>query len=205
MSPSSSFRAPLAEPWKIESSRRLQPSCESIISVPFREASLRATLSRCSTLAPVFRCFLGTPLAQRFRRPLLSILTLPPMSLEPPPVAAPVAPAAEDRTVAILAYITLIGFIVAIVMHSSKKTALGAYHLRQMLGLFVFSVVAWLGLMVVAFIPVVNMLNVLLSPALFILGLVLWLLGLLAAINGQQKPMPILGENFQKWFEGAFR
>ena len=42
---------------------------------------------------------------------------------------------AEDRTVAILSYITIIGFIIAIVMHSSKKTAIGAYHLRQCLGL----------------------------------------------------------------------
>lgn len=44
----------------------------------------------------------------------------------PPPVAG----TTEDRTVAILAYITIIGFIIAIVMHSSKKTAIGTYHLR---------------------------------------------------------------------------
>ena len=54
----------------------------------------------------------------------------------PPPATPPVAPSqGEDRTVAILAYLTLIGFIVAIVLHSNKKTKLGAFHLRQMLGL----------------------------------------------------------------------
>ena len=31
-------------------------------------------------------------------------------------------PVQEDKTVAIIAYITLIGFIVAIVMHGSNKT-----------------------------------------------------------------------------------
>ncbi|HET7537816.1 MAG TPA: hypothetical protein VFJ90_15260, partial [Candidatus Didemnitutus sp.] len=52
----------------------------------------------------------------------------------PPPAAA----ATEDKTVAILSYITLIGFIIALVMHGSNKTKLGAYHLRQTLG-FVIS------------------------------------------------------------------
>ena len=37
----------------------------------------------------------------------------------PPPAATPAA-TTEDRTVAILTYITLIGFIVAIVLHGSK-------------------------------------------------------------------------------------
>jgi hypothetical protein len=46
----------------------------------------------------------------------------------PPP--ATTAPAAEDRTVAIVSYLTLIGFVVAILLHSSKKTQLGAFHLR---------------------------------------------------------------------------
>ena len=40
----------------------------------------------------------------------------------------------EDKMVAIVAYLTLIGFIVAIIIHMNKKTKLGAFHLRQMLG-----------------------------------------------------------------------
>ena len=53
------------------------------------------------------------------------------------PTGQPNTPAVpEDKTVAILAYITLIGFIIAIVLHGQKKTALGAFHLRQMLGIF---------------------------------------------------------------------
>ena len=56
---------------------------------------------------------------------------------ESPAPAASAVPAKEDTTVALLSYITIIGFIIAIVLHSSKKTALGAFHLRQVLGLFV--------------------------------------------------------------------
>jgi uncharacterized membrane protein len=110
----------------------------------------------------------------------------------PPPVGT-----TEDRTVAILSYITIIGFIIAIVLHSSKKTALGAYHLRQCLGLFVTAVVG-------GFCMIIPLLNVLLIPVLGIGLFVLWILGLIAAVNGQQKPMPLVGEYYQKWFAGAF-
>ena len=112
-------------------------------------------------------------------------------SSTPPPPAPPFAspPQGEDRTVAILAYLTLIGFIIAIVLHGNKKTKLGTYHLRQALGLILCSLVCLiplLGLVVLVFL------------------FVLWIFGLIAAVNGQMKPVPVLGEQFQKWFSSAF-
>lgn len=116
--------------------------------------------------------------------------------------ATPLAPAAEDRSVAILSYLTLIGFIVAVVLHSgNKKTALGAYHLRQALGLLITSIAAGICAAVVGWIPILGWLAVL---AIWAGLLALWVLGLMAAINGQQKPLPVLGDNYQKWFAGAF-
>ena len=120
------------------------------------------------------------------------------MSTDTPP---PTTPTSEDRTVAMLTYLTLIGFIVAIVIHSSKKTALGAFHLRQGLGLLVSGLALGICGFVLAFIPILGWLVVL---AAWLGFLVLWLMGLIAAVNGQQKPMPVLGEHFQKWFAGAF-
>lgn len=121
------------------------------------------------------------------------------------PETPPITPVStEDRTVAILAYITIIGFIAAIVVHSSKKTALGAFHLRQCLGLFITAVVIWIPCMIIAVIPVLNLLMVLLWPVIGIALFVFWLMGLIAAINGQQKPIPVVGEHYQKWFAGAF-
>ena len=115
----------------------------------------------------------------------------------PPPVT-------EDRTVAILTYITIIGFIIAIVMHSSKKTPLGAFHLRQGLGLFVTGLVIWLPCVILSLIPFVNLLMVLVWPLVGISLFVLWIMGLIAAVNGQQKLLPVVGEYYQKWFAGAF-
>lgn len=116
----------------------------------------------------------------------------------PPPAPAAVA---EDRTVAILSYITIIGFIIAIVMHSSKKTQLGAFHLRQALGLFVTGVAFGVCAIILAFIPFIGWLAIMLGW----LGLLAFvIMGLIAAASGQQKPVPVLGDNYQKWFAGAF-
>jgi uncharacterized membrane protein len=126
------------------------------------------------------------------------------MSTTETPPAAPAAATSEDRTVAILSYITIIGFIIAIVMHGSKKTAIGAFHLRQALGLFITGLVIWFPCLIISFIPFVNFLMILVWPLVGISLFVLWIMGLIAAVNGQQKPMPVVGVHYQKWFANAF-
>ncbi len=118
-----------------------------------------------------------------------------------PDTPPPAAPATEDRTVAILSYLTIIGFIVALVMHSNKKTALGSFHLRQCLGLIISAIALSVAGMVLAFIPIIGWLAVLAGWLGF---LVLWVMGLIAAASGEQKPVPVLGANYQKWFANTF-
>lgn len=112
--------------------------------------------------------------------------TPPPASTAPSPLATS---ATEDKTVAILSYITLFGFIAAIIIHSNKKTQLGAFHLRQMLGLFLTGI-----LMIIPF------LNILVGICL----LVFWIMGLISAVKGEMKPIPLVGAMYQKWFGNAF-
>ena len=59
----------------------------------------------------------------------------------PPSQAAVAGATTEDKTVAILSYVTILGFIAAMIMHQSHKTQLGAFHLRQMLDLVVTGLV----------------------------------------------------------------
>jgi uncharacterized membrane protein len=120
-----------------------------------------------------------------------------------PSASVPSGPAThtDDKTVAILSYLTLIGFIVALILHSSKKTELGAYHLRQTFGLMLTSIAVLFVGMVLVFVPYVG---ALVSTALWIALLVLWVVGLINAAKGEMKPMPILGEQFQRWFAGTF-
>ncbi|HWD92804.1 MAG TPA: DUF4870 domain-containing protein [Verrucomicrobiae bacterium] len=125
----------------------------------------------------------------------------------PPPIptassaAPPMASATEDKTVAILSYLTLIGFIVAIVMHSSKKTQLGAFHLRQVLGIFLTALAVMVCEFVLLFIPILGWLCIF---ALWVSMFALWVMGLIAAVKGEMKPVPILGPMYQKWFGNAF-
>lgn len=115
----------------------------------------------------------------------------------------PAVPAAanDDKTIAIVSYLTLIGFIAAVVMHGSKKTSLGSYHLRQSLGLMATSVAVFFAGMLLAFIPVLGWL---IDLGLWFGLVVLWFSGFLAAVGGDRKPVAVLGQHFQTWFAGAF-
>ncbi len=117
------------------------------------------------------------------------------------PVSTVPTSSADDKTTAILAYLTLIGFIVAIVLHSSKKTVLGAYHLRQSLGLMITSIALMIASTILGFIPIIGWLT---SLALTFAILALWVMGLINAVKGELKPIPVVGQHFEKWFAGAF-
>jgi uncharacterized membrane protein len=114
-----------------------------------------------------------------------------------PPSEAAAASATEDKTVAILSYITLIGFIAAIFIHQNNKTQLGAFHLRQVLGMVVTAAAG----AVCGVVPILGWIVwFLVCCVLF----VFWVLGLLAAVKGEMRPVPLLGEHYQKWFAGVF-
>lgn len=121
------------------------------------------------------------------------------MTPPPQPSAPPVV--SEDKTAAILSYITLLGFFVAIFIHNSKKTKLGAFHLRQMLGFLVTAIIVGVSQIILVFIPILGWLAIF---VLWISMLVLWIMGLISALSGQMKPMPIMGAHYQKWFANTF-
>lgn len=91
----------------------------------------------------------------------------------------------DPKVIGIIAYLTLIGWIVALILNSSAKSEFGSFHIRQALG------IGLLGLLL-AFIPVIG----------WILTIILVIIGLMSAINGEQKTVPVVGEYFQDWFKG---
>lgn len=100
----------------------------------------------------------------------------------------------NGKTVAIIAYITLVGWIIALVMNNGNKTALGTYHVRQSLGIMCVGVLANI-LAALIGIPII-------SWIVWAGVVVLWLLALISAANSEMKPVPIVGEKFQEWFKG---
>lgn len=94
----------------------------------------------------------------------------------------------DGKNVAIIAHITFIGWIIALVMNSSNKTEFGSFYIRQMLGLILIAVVS-------SWIPFVNLI-------MFLVLLVAWVMSLIAALGGEMKPTFLLGKQFQEWFKG---
>lgn len=117
-----------------------------------------------------------------------------------------------DKTVGIVAYMTLIGWIIALVMNGEKKgeeKSFGAFHLRQMLGLIIFGfgsgIVYAILAMILIFIPVVGwIVLVLVQLGLFGGLLALWIMGVIAASNGEKKQIPIIGGMIHKMLGTTF-
>ena len=98
----------------------------------------------------------------------------------------------DDKTKSIVAHITLIGWIIALVMNQSDKGPNTSFYLRQMLGLTILSIAGY----------IVGMLTLnIVSTIVGLLVLVLWVISLLGALSGEQKATPVVGDMFQQWFK----
>ncbi len=90
---------------------------------------------------------------------------------------------------AIVAYIL---FFIPL-LTDAKNDPFVKYHVKQGLVLFIYFAIAWI---VVNVIPVVGWV---LYPVLEIIGIVLLVLGILNAINGKEKPLPVIGKYAEKF------
>ena len=115
---------------------------------------------------------------------------------------SPTPTATDSKTIAIVSYMTWIGWIIAFVMHGNSKSQLGAYHLRQSLFLHILMIILWISRFVLLFIPFIGWAIWWISWLAFIGLFILWLLGLIAAANGEEKPIPIIGKMAQQMFSG---
>ena len=108
------------------------------------------------------------------------------------------------KTVGILSYFTIIGWLVAyFAFHREEKTEVGSYQLRQTLLLHIVFMVVMFGLPFILG-------SIWTSEGIFSLSyfmrlleivfFVLWIVGLVGAINSEKKPIPLLGERAQSMF-----
>lgn len=104
----------------------------------------------------------------------------------------------EGKTRAIIAHITIIGWVIALVQNNEKKDEFASFYIRQMLGLIVIVIGASIAGMVLGILP---FLGLIIAPLIWIGLLALWIMSLVAAANGEKKELPILGAQFQDWFK----
>lgn len=100
----------------------------------------------------------------------------------------------DNKTLSIISYITIIGWLVAYLVGKDKADSLLKYHLRQSLGLMIFAFIVNIVItIIISIIPSLAFLSY-----ISYIFLVLWILGLINAINGVEKPIPVIGTLFEK-------
>ncbi|WP_395057441.1 DUF4870 domain-containing protein [Flavobacterium sp.] len=99
----------------------------------------------------------------------------------------------DGKTAAILSYIILIGPLIALSINSENKNNFASFHIRQGLGITILFV--GLGLIIS------NFKNDMVLISMWIFVSVLSMYGMLTAAKGEMKPIPLLGNYFQKWFK----
>ncbi|HOC48693.1 MAG: hypothetical protein RB288_11160 [Bacteroidales bacterium] len=101
----------------------------------------------------------------------------------------------DAKTKAIVSHLFVIGWIIALIVNSSKKEEMASFYIRQNLGF----IIVWLALTILRVLPVVG-------PVIWAVGGILlfvgWLMSLIWSIQGEQRAVPWLGDQFQTWFRG---
>jgi len=114
----------------------------------------------------------------------------------------------NGKNAGIISYITIIGWLIAyFAMHNEKKTELGSYQLRQTLLLhliYIIFYILWEAVIVSLFFSSLTGLiwASRLTYILYLGFLALWVIGFIGAVNGQKKPIPLIGEKAQTMFPG---
>jgi uncharacterized membrane protein len=99
----------------------------------------------------------------------------------------------NGKVVAVVSYLTIIGWVIAYFMNSSNKTELGSFHIRQSFGLGVVQLILSI---VASFLPS-------LYSVFGIAGLVVFvfqIIGFIGAIQESTNPVPLIGAKLQSVF-----
>ena len=90
----------------------------------------------------------------------------------------------KNKVVAIVSYITLLGWLVAIVLYDKHRSAFTTFHLRQSLGLIITGAL-------LALVPLIGWL-------MNVIVLLAWLYAIYHAIQGRMEKVPALGDFYQQ-------
>lgn len=101
------------------------------------------------------------------------------------------------KTRAIIAHITLIGWIIALVQNGSDKNEDASFYIRQMLGLVILMIGVQIAGFILLFIPILGWLIMIVAWGAVVGA---WIYSLVSAVNGVKEPTPFIGGHFQKWF-----
>ena len=97
----------------------------------------------------------------------------------------------EAKNIAIIAYITFIGTLIAYFMNREKKFEFATKHIQNMFGLLIVLFSAQ-----VAY----RYMNPIIGDVLWLAAFVGWAYSLVMAIMGREPSIPFFSKKFQEWF-----
>jgi uncharacterized membrane protein len=100
----------------------------------------------------------------------------------------------KAKNTAIVAYLTIIGSVIAIFMNQEEnKSEFASFHIRQALGLFIsFFLLGY-------FVGYANSWTA--TSAFYLFYFILWIYGFLGAVQGHKRELPLVGGFFQNLFK----
>jgi uncharacterized membrane protein len=103
-----------------------------------------------------------------------------------------------DNVAGMLAYVTIIPAIVFLVMEPYNKSRFVRFHSFQSIFFTVAWIVLWIAISVVGMIPVLGWATLLIWPLVGLGGLILWIVLLIKANQGQMFKLPVIGDLAEK-------
>jgi len=103
-----------------------------------------------------------------------------------------------DNVAGMLAYVTIIPAIIFLVMEPYNKSRFVRFHSFQSIFFAVAWTVLWIALSIVGMIPVLGWATILIWPLLGLGGLIIWIILLLKANQGQMFKLPVIGDMAEK-------
>lgn len=97
----------------------------------------------------------------------------------------------EGKNAAIISYLWWIGLLIAFLMNNDKKNKFVFFHIRQAIGISILSFA----------VGIIARFSSTVGGILFLFIFVLWVIALIGAIRGEEKKIPLLGDQFQEWFK----
>lgn len=104
----------------------------------------------------------------------------------------------SDNAAGALAYVTIIPAIIFLGLAPYNRSPFVRFHAWQSIFLTIAAAVAWAVLMVIGFIPIFNLIDVVLGPLVWLAFFVLWIILLVKAISGARFKLPIIGDYAEK-------
>lgn len=104
----------------------------------------------------------------------------------------------NNKTLSILSYITIIGWLISFFSSKGPRDPLVKYHLKQAFGLFITVIIYSIIVQVVA--CIVPAIAIILS-AVNLIFLILIIIGAINASKEKENPLPVIGKFFENKFD----